>query len=171
MTELPATCDCELLMELTGLTQRTLYRFAEQAIIPQPDVGEWPTAKTIKALFDHYRGGRGEQKATLSDEKLKKAIADRRISEAEASKLEHNTLSRRQVEKAWEYMLMSVRARWIQFPPKAGLAFPTWPDARACEAWTEAQVRELLQEFASSPDYNMRDEQEDPELKLVEREP
>ncbi len=168
MTELPATCDAELLMELTGLNQRTLYRFSEQDIIPKPDVGDWPTVETLQRLFAHWRN-KGDQRTSLGEEKLKKAIADRRIAEAEASKAEHNTLSRRQVEKAWEFMLMAARARWIQMPPKAGLAFPTWADARACEAWTEEQVIELLEEFSRAPDYNIKDEDStEAELVLIE---
>jgi hypothetical protein len=159
MTELPETCDAALLTLLTGVTETHLRRLGKSNVIPNPEQGQWPTVKTLQALYNHWRG-KGEEKTSLGQEKLMKAVADRRIAEAEAARLEHQTLSRRGVEQAWDFMLQAARARWIQLPPKAALAFPTWVDARACGAWTEQQICELLDEFSRSPDYNLKEKPE-----------
>lgn len=167
MTVLPEKCDVDLIVLLTGVSSRRIYKMAEEGKIPQRVDGLYPTMEILKTLFSYYRG-KGEGRTSLEEEKLAKMTAERERAELEVKKLKREVLPRKAVEKAWNFQLQAARAKWMQFPPKAALAFPQWVDSRACENWHEAEVKDLLTEFAASPDYDAPQDDED-ELTEVQK--
>lgn len=168
MTVLPDRCDVELIVFLTGVTQRRIYRMSEEGRIPQRVDGQYPTIETLKALFAYWRG-KGEDRTTLDEEKLKKVTAETEMAELELKRMKREVLPRKVVEKAWAFMLQAARAKWMQLPPKAALAFPQWIDSRACENWHDGEVKELLTEFAASTNYDDNEPDEDEELTPVQK--
>lgn len=126
-----------------GVDRETLRRQLVE-IQQSPDkAGKFTSFQICRAVFgDTHR------------ERFRKVRAERRLAEAAAAQRERELLPAKDVERAWSFMLQQARARWLQLPAKAALAFPTWPDAKACEAWFDALVRDLLTEFAVSLDYN-----------------
>ena len=130
-----------------GLERQTLRRRLADTQQTPDAKGRFTTRQICRAAF-----------GDLHAERLRKTIAERRLAEAAAGQRERELLSARNVVRAWDWTLQTARSRWLQFPPKAALAFPTWADAKACEAWLEQQVGDLLTEFATSPDYNAPDE-------------
>lgn len=79
--------------------------------------------------------------------------AQRRLAELEAAKAERSVLDAEVVERTWTRFVQACRARWLQTPAKAAVAFSTWPDARACERWLDSEVKDILTEWAERPEY------------------
>lgn len=125
-----------------GVDRSTLRRRLTDAQATPDAKGEYSTRQICSAAF-----------GDLHAEKLATHTAQRRLAELEVKRQERVVLPVKDVERAWSFLLQGVRTRWLQLPARSVVAFPLWPDARAAEAWFDAEVQSILKDLASNPDY------------------
>lgn len=151
----------EKLCALTGKTDRRHRQLAKDGYFPPPINGEYQLSPTIAGFLRYVREQAIRAKDTIGKEHLAKTTAERHMVELDLARARKELLPARDVERAWVHLLSEARAAWLQLPPKCAVAFPTWPDARACEAWVAQQVREILDELSANPRYERTHEEED----------
>jgi len=159
MSEAPQTITADKLCALTGLTDRRHRQLAAQGFFPPPIGAHYQLAPTIQGMFRFYREVSIRHRGTLSDAKLGKTDAERKLAELALKKALREVLPAKAVARSWSYLLQGVRVRWLQMPARAVLAFSLWADSRAAEAWLEKEVESILADLAENPDYSAGDDE------------
>jgi len=139
-----------LLLKQRGivLTDRRLRQLADLSFYPPPVRSEYEFLATLLGLIEHYHKLREKQGGGLAAEKLRTAIADRRIREVEAAEREGTVEDVGEVERARVALVMFVRQRLLGLPAKLSPRLAAFNTQAQIQSALEKEIEEILHQLA-----------------------
>ena len=133
---------------ITGLTDRRHRQIAKEGYFPQPLRGSYALRETIAGLLRWHRDQINKRTGTLTEEKQRKLTAERKLIELHLRRENRKVLDAVDVKRAWEFVCMTIRQRFIGLPAKVAPRLPFCKSVNEMESALDTEVREILNELS-----------------------
>jgi hypothetical protein len=127
----------ETLCGITKLTDRRHRQLAGEGYFPPPINGLYQMEPTLTGLVNYLREQADRNADSMAEEKLQKTRAERQMAQLKLSRERKESLDAQAVFKAWENILLTLRAKL--------LALPTQLSPRVAYLKEQTDVEELLE--------------------------
>jgi phage terminase Nu1 subunit (DNA packaging protein) len=154
------TYSVEIIAKLLVLTPRRVQQLTKEGVLPKAERGRYELAPVVQAYVKYLRDrniGAEDPAADIGAFRARLVKAKARAAEIEVEGMDGTRLMRSEVERAWQAILIPLRA--------AVLALPTRAAAQVAAAETPNEAREILKHIVNdlleilsgSPVYAERD--------------
>lgn len=142
------TLSADELSSITGTTDRRHRQLAKEGYYPQPVRGEYKFRETLSGLLRWHRDQAAKKTGTLAEEKQRKLKAERMLIELHLRRENREALDADEVRRAWEFIGMNMRQRFMGLPAKIAPRLPFCKSVTEMEAALDLEVREILTELS-----------------------
>jgi len=138
------------LCQITSLTDQRHRQLAQAGYFPPPERGLYQFKPTIQGMLRYYRERSEKEKASLSDEKLKKLRAERKMAELQLEIATDKVLDADTVVREWSNLIVIARQKFLGLENKLSTRLGFNEHQR-----TELQreIEEVLTELAKPKSY------------------
>ncbi len=154
------------LCEITKLTDRRHRQLAGDGYFPPPIDGNYQMVPTLTGLVNHLREMADRNADSMADEKLRKTRAERQLAELKLSRERKESLDAQSVFKAWENILVTIRAKLLSLPTQMAPRVTYLDEQPDVEEVLEQSITQALVDLSKPLTYEA--EEDDCEDKISE---
>jgi len=142
------TLGADELCGLTGLTDRRHRHLATEGYIPQPVRGRYPFQPTLAGIIRFHKDQWAKRTGTMAEEKQRLIKAQRQMVELHLSRERGETLDANEVQRAWAFIVMTIRQRFMGMAAKLAPRLPFCKGVTEMEKMIDSDSREILADLS-----------------------
>ena len=150
----------ETLCRITTLTDQRHRQLAQSGVFPSPQRGYYQLEPTIRGLLCYYRDRNKKEKESLSEERLKKLRAERKMAELQLAKAMNKAMDADAVVRSWQNIVLTARQKFLGLENKISsrLGFTDFQRAEL-----RREIEEALTELSRPQQYDVAEDLENEE--------
>ena len=153
----------ETLCRISTLTDQRHRQLAQSGVFPSPQRGYYLLEPTIRGLLCYYRDRNKKEKESLSEERLKKLRAERKMAELQLAK----AMDADAVVRSWQNIVLTARQKFLGLENKISsrLGFTDFQRAEL-----RREIEEALTELSRPQQYDVAEDSENEEELAAQQE-
>lgn len=130
------------------ISDRRLRQLAKDGFFPEPTRSDYQFLATLLGLIEHYFKLREKQGGGLAAENHRIAVANRRIKEVEAARVEGTVEEISEIERSRVALVMFVRQRLLGIPAKLAPRLAAFNTPAQIQSALEKEIEEILTQLS-----------------------
>ena len=145
----------ETLCRISTLTDQRHRQLAQSGVFPSPQRGYYLLEPTIRGLLCYYRDRNKKEKESLSEERLKKLRAERKMAELQLAKAMNKAMDADAVVRSWQNIVLTARQKFLGLENKISsrLGFTDFQRAEL-----RREIEEALTELSRPQQYGVTED-------------